>query len=457
MANKPTPTNITRKHLARMERERIQQRNLLIGLGVVIVLIVAILLYGYLDQAFFKQNRPVARVAGESISVAEFQKEVRFARYRQIEQLRSLVSDPMMAQFLGSYISQLQQQLSSPTIIGQDVLDSMIEDELIEREAAKRGITLDEAELDQAVEEAFGFYANGTPTPTITPTEVAFSTATLSPTQLALVPPTATAAPTEEAIETPEAEDSTPAAETPSAETPEADEATATPAADSPTPTVEVTPTITLTPTITPTPTQYTRDLYEENFNEYADSVKNIRVSREDLRDFIRRQMLRQKVYEAVTADVAATGEMIWARHILVATEEEANAVLERLSNGEDFAAVAAEVSTDESNKDRGGDLDWFGRGRMVPEFDEAAFALTEIGQLSQPVQTSFGYHIIQLLGREERPLDDSQLQSAKDQAFQDWLEAAKAEANVETFDTWTQIVPNEPAVPPELMIQVGQ
>ena len=457
MAKQPTQNSLTRKHLARMEKERLQQRNLLIGLGVVVVLIVAILLYGYLDQTFFKANRPVARVGTENISVGEYQKEVRFARYRQIEQLRSLVSDPMMAQFLGSYIQQIQQQLSSPTIIGQDVLDSMIEDRLVAREAEKRGITIDEAQLDQAVEEAFGFYANGTPTPTITPTEVAFSTATYSPTQLALVPPTATTAPTEDVTATPGADSETPAAETPAAETPAAEDATATPAADTATATPEVPPTITLTPTITPTPTQYTRDLYEENFNEYADAVKGIRINKADLREFIRRQMLRQKVYEAVTAEVGATGEQIWTRHILVATQEEAQAVIDRLNAGEKFEDLAAELSSDESNKNSGGDLGWNARGRMVTEFDDAAFALTEIGQISAPVQTSFGYHVIQLLGREERPMDPSQVQLAKDQAYQDWLETAKTETDVETYDSWVDAVPSDPEVPAELMIQIGQ
>jgi peptidyl-prolyl cis-trans isomerase C len=82
------------------------------------------------------------------------------------------------------------------------------------------------------------------------------------------------------------------------------------------------------------------------------------------------------------------------ARHILLASEDEAKAVLRRLKAGEDFAKVADEVSKDPGSK--GGDLGWFTADRMVPEFSAAAFKL-EKGQLSDPVKSQFGWHIIKL------------------------------------------------------------
>ena len=82
--------------------------------------------------------------------------------------------------------------------------------------------------------------------------------------------------------------------------------------------------------------------------------------------------------------------------HILVKTQTEANAVLERLKKGEKFAEIAKEASLCPSKK-RGGDLGTFGRGKMVKEFEKAAFALQK-GQLSPVIKTKFGYHIIKRL-----------------------------------------------------------
>ena len=82
--------------------------------------------------------------------------------------------------------------------------------------------------------------------------------------------------------------------------------------------------------------------------------------------------------------------------HILVKTEKEALSVLDRLKNGEKFANIASEVSLCPSKK-RGGDLGTFGRGRMVREFEQAAFALQK-GQISSTVKTKFGYHIVKRL-----------------------------------------------------------
>ena len=82
--------------------------------------------------------------------------------------------------------------------------------------------------------------------------------------------------------------------------------------------------------------------------------------------------------------------------HILLKTQTEANAVLERLEKGEKFAKIAKDVSLCPSKK-RGGDLGFFGRGQMVKEFEKAAFALQK-GQLSPVIKTKFGYHIIKRL-----------------------------------------------------------
>jgi len=98
---------------------------------------------------------------------------------------------------------------------------------------------------------------------------------------------------------------------------------------------------------------------------------------------------------EAAPDDDSAVAEVteVRASHILVVTEKEAKQVKARLDRGEDFAEVAKEVSKCPSAA-RGGDLGFFGRGAMVPEFEKAAFAL-EVGEVSGPVKTQFGWHII--------------------------------------------------------------
>lgn len=456
MAKEPTPRVQTKKHLARLERERIQRRYLLIGTGVVVALILAIVLYGVLDQLVFQSMRTVAKVGNETINAGEFQKEVRYTRSRMIDELIQYTSNPMYMQFMGSYLLQMQSQLANKEALGQQVLDSMIEDILVAREAEERGITISDEEVNQRFEEAFGFYENGTPTPENTATPFVFSTSTLSPLQMTLVPPTATAAPTGETADTtppaeatPEgtAEATAPAAVEPTAEVQTTPDATATSLALTPSP----------TPTITLTPTPYTREGFETQVSQFVSSLEGTGYTRNDLRDLIRRQMLKQKVYDAITADVATTSEQIWVRHILVPDLTIAEVVLERLNAGEDFAALAQELSQDEGSKNNGGQYDWFSRGTMVVPFEEVAFNL-EIGEISEPVKTDYGYHVIQLLGKEERPVVEDQLQNVKDQAYQDWLDQAKTEANVVLEDeTWRAVVPDEPVVPAEVNAILNQ
>lgn len=88
----------------------------------------------------------------------------------------------------------------------------------------------------------------------------------------------------------------------------------------------------------------------------------------------------------------------IRASHILVETEEKAKKLLEEIKAGKSFADTAKEVSLCPSKRD-GGDLGFFKKGVMVKPFEDAAFALKEIGEISEPVQTQFGWHLIQLTG----------------------------------------------------------
>jgi len=134
--------------------------------------------------------------------------------------------------------------------------------------------------------------------------------------------------------------------------------------------------------------------------------------------------------------DEFTVAEQIHARHILVGSENKAKAILRKLRHKGDFAALAASNSLDDSNKSRGGDLNWFPRGVMVKPFEDAAFAL-EPNQLSAPVKTKFGWHIIEVLGKRpssKKAFADvhdeivSQLQQAQ---MQKWFRELEQAANI--------------------------
>jgi peptidyl-prolyl cis-trans isomerase C len=127
----------------------------------------------------------------------------------------------------------------------------------------------------------------------------------------------------------------------------------------------------------------------------------------------LRRAYFAEKISSAVTPEALQAAydayvatfqpqEEIHARHILVDTQEEAAAIKAEIEGGRPFDEVAREKSKDPSAATNGGDLGFFGRGMMVPEFENAAFALTEIGQISDPIQSQYGWHIIQLEERRE-------------------------------------------------------
>lgn len=121
----------------------------------------------------------------------------------------------------------------------------------------------------------------------------------------------------------------------------------------------------------------------------------------------LRRDYFTQKIAASVTEDSVKAAyaeyvkdfkpvEEVHARHILVATEEEAKAIKAELDGGKPFEVLAMEKTTDPSGKQNGGDLGFFSKGMMVPEFEAVAFTL-EPGKISDPVKSQFGWHIIKL------------------------------------------------------------
>ncbi|MBN8934963.1 MAG: peptidylprolyl isomerase [Rhizobiales bacterium] len=119
-----------------------------------------------------------------------------------------------------------------------------------------------------------------------------------------------------------------------------------------------------------------------------------------------------KKVYDEAAKQMSNEQE-VRARHILVPTEEEAKAVLAEIKKGTDFAELAKQKSKDPGAAAEGGDLGYFTKDQMVPEFAEVAFKL-EKGQVSDPVKTQFGWHIIKVEDKRTKPVPS--FEQVKDQ-----------------------------------------
>lgn len=165
-----------------------------------------------------------------------------------------------------------------------------------------------------------------------------------------------------------------------------------------------------------------------------------------------------RKLYEDTTKAMTPDEEA-HARHILVETEDQAKAVVARLKKGEDFAKVAGELSRDPGSGKEGGDLGWFTKDRMVPEFAEAAFKLKK-GEVSEPVKSQFGWHVIKLEDKRSKPLPDFAAvkpqidQYLERKAQQDIVLALREKAKIERLDKpaapATPAAPAAPAAPAE-------
>ena len=440
-----SPKLVTRKHLARKEREEKQIKSAVAVTGIVIGLALLLLGYVLVDNFIVQPNKVVARVGDAAVKAGDFESNVTYSRLNLLSTANNYA---YYAQLFGDSGSQFKSagielvaQLNDSELLGENVLNQLIDDQLIREEATKRGVSVSDEEVQEAMQSYFGFYPMGTQTPTITPTIV--NTPTWSSEQFSLINPTETATPAPTFTATPE--DWEPTEEvTAVSETEVAPEST--------TPTVE--PTATEIPTVTPTPTVYTTKLYGKELGTYLDEVKTYGISRKQIEDIFRANLLRTKLLEDLTKDMLPEEEQVWVRHILVAEEDVALEVIDKLNNGGDWAALAAEYSTDTSNKDNGGDLGWIGKNdNYVEEFKDGAFALNESGEISEPVESQFGWHVIQLVTKATNNIDSAKFQQNKQAFFDNWLlELRNSRTDIQIDEIWKPLTPSTPAVPAELI-----
>jgi hypothetical protein len=428
MADKKKLVNITRKQLVGVERERVTNRILVIATAVIVVVVLGLIGWGIIQENVIAPGVVVAVVEGEEIYGREFQVRVRANRQQTLGAYVQLVqnyeifgADPGIGQQILTQLNQLQFQLI-PDQMGLTTINQLVDDRLVALEAKKLGITFNDVEIEEELQAFFGYYAEGQPTPSSTPTIAA--TSTLSENQLAIV--TLTSTPTPIPSATPTARE-------------EGDEE------DGATPTVEVE---NATPTVLPTATAFTLESYQSIYAEYlATQNDDIGLTEEDLQLIVLNNLYQNALYDLLTADVPAEQEQVWARHILVETEESANQLLADLESGSDWAELALEHSLDTSNSENGGDLGWFSFETMVTPFANAAFAV-EIGEISNPVESDFGWHLIQVIGHEMRPLSAQQYAEARNGVFQEFVQGLRNDYEWEILNTWIDITPDEPEIP---------
>lgn len=140
---------------------------------------------------------------------------------------------------------------------------------------------------------------------------------------------------------------------------------------------------------------------------------------------------VRQQVTDQVMAEANKTTDQVHAAHILVKTEAEAQQVIDRLNKGEQFDALAKELSQDPGSATSGGDLGWASRGQFVEAFDKAIFDELKPGEVTKtPVQTEYGYHVIKVIERAQRPaMTQEQAQQAIEQSLSQQISTQRQQA----------------------------
>lgn len=150
----------------------------------------------------------------------------------------------------------------------------------------------------------------------------------------------------------------------------------------------------------------------------------------------VRENLVTQAVITAIVATVPTTAPQVHARHILVKSESEARDILTQLANGADFGDLAAQYSLDVSTAPAGGDLGWIAHGELLqPEIEAALFDMPAQSRWPDPVSSALGYHILEVLERDEaRQLDEVGLAFQQQQAFTTWLETQRTTASITRY-----------------------
>lgn len=354
---------MTRDELSRHQREVRAQRYLYIGMAAVVGFAFLILALGWWREVVSRGSESVATAAGKSITLESYAKRLDFQRQVMDQQIQL-----MQAQLAASdneLVSNYFRQQIQQAQLSQSFLPDQTLDLMIGEELVRQEAARRGIQVsDQDVDKEIQATFGDQPTPTTGPAPTTAPGATPQPTR--------------------------------------------TPA-----------PSATPGPSPTPAPTADVPGRINNFLLSYG-------MTRAEFRSLFEAQLLTKKVEEAIGAEVPRTAEQVHARHILVENEDKAKEIRAKLAAGASFEELAKAESTDPGSKAKDGDLGWFPKGAMVPEFEAAAFQLP-LKQVSEPVKSTYGYHLIEVLEKEQnRPLDEQMLEQRKASAYNDWLDKAR-------------------------------
>ncbi|TET98798.1 MAG: hypothetical protein E3J30_05980 [Anaerolineales bacterium] len=400
MTKKRAPLRTTKKHLARAERERIQSRWLLGVTIAIAVVAIGILGYGWFDSAYVQPKKTIAIVNGDTITKGEFQGRVRIFQRELMSQLNSYVqmeqffaSDPQTIASIRELQNQIRTQLAYPEIIGQDVIIAMIREALVRQEAERLGIHVLPENVERQIQQNFGFYPDGTPTPFPTPTPDATRMA-----EIAVVSE----------------------------------------------PTTEPSPTSTLPQTPFPTATPYVLEAYEDDYELFLDSLSAFDISESDFIAYVEAQLLEDKLREQFQPEIEDKAEHVLIQHIFTLEEEIAQEALEQLESGDVWDDIVLEYSQDPSSRESSGDLGWNTLNDLVALFGQmgiVAFSAPVI-EVVGPIESQQGWHILRVMDRQDREISQAAYQEAVDNAFEAWIAELTADAEITVEDEWLDHLP---------------
>ena len=415
--NRPSRPTAPQRRRSRREQETRQQRIFFLSMLASVALIVLILGAGLLYEYVIKPNAVLAEVNGQEIRRRDYWKYQSIVLYDNARQYEAIASQfqaqqpEQAAQYLqfAASLDVQREDVWGSTDVSEPTIQQMIDDKLYVAGAEAMGIRIGDEETELLALNRFSL----PDAPLLTP----------QPT------PTMSAARADMATQTAEAERSI------ALGTPVGASVAATPATVVATPigtTPEASPSEDLPSTPTLEESRTTADIEFEIFRDEVFPPANMSMG-DYTRLWVIPQAIRERVDAQIVNDVPQSAEQVEAEHILVGTQDLANEIHAQVTGGADFGQIARASSTDTATAPTGGKLGWITQGQMDPTFAAAAFAL-QPGEISEPVQTSFGWHVIRILNRQpDRPLSPEQYSAATDDATSAWLEAQRAQADVDT------------------------